>query len=186
MGTTKKHGGQSFKGSLLLADPGLLAPTFRRTVLLLTDHGATFGAHGYILNRPLDKQIGELLEGPEFEPLGEVPVFFGGPVSREHLTFGSFTWDDGSGQLVWNTHLSAQEARRHLEEGFSVRAFVGYSGWSEGQLESELREKSWITRDPQRNILDMRDLDHLWMKLMQGISPWHALQAGEPENPSLN
>lgn len=184
---TKKQSDQPpLKGNLLLADPGLLAPTFRRCVLLLTEHAPSIGAHGYILNRPIEKTIGDLLDGPEFEPLQMVPVFFGGPVSREHLTFGSLGWDDSNNSLIYNTHLSAVEARRHLDEGYSVRAFVGYSGWSDGQLESELTEKSWIHREPRRHILDPQDVDQMWSRLMQEISPWHALQAGEPENPSLN
>src|SRR6056297_2150358 len=51
----------SLKGSLLLADPGLKEPTFFQSVLLLTEHSDENGALGYILNRPLGRNVGDLL-----------------------------------------------------------------------------------------------------------------------------
>ena len=41
----------SFRGQLLIASPALLDPNFRRTVVLVTEHGEE-GAAGLVLNRP--------------------------------------------------------------------------------------------------------------------------------------
>src|SRR5687768_15479216 len=131
-------------GSLILADPSLQDPNFRRAVLLLTEHRHDQGAHGYILNRPLGKSAGELLAAPEFKALAGVPVFAGGPVSPEQLTFASLSWQPGSGTLTWATHLTREDAADRIQQGESVRAFVGYSGWGSGQLENELKQRSWI------------------------------------------
>ncbi len=176
----------SLKGRLILADPALREPTFRHSVLLLTEHSLEKGALGYILNRPLGKTVGDLLFDPEFEDLGDVPVYIGGPVSTEHLTFGSLGWSEADDALQFSTHLSAPQALRYRMEGFSVRAFVGYSGWSEGQLESELEQNTWITRMPERRVLETESLETLWNRLLRELSPWHAIAADEPDDVSLN
>ena len=177
----------SLSGKLLLASPHLTEPTFRRTVLLLTNHSSDDGALGYILNRPLNKRVSELLGSSEHAELGEVPVYVGGPVSQEHLTFGSLAWSDAAGKLQFSTHLSAQEALRHLKEGFSVRAFVGYSGWSEGQLEGELLQDAWVIKPPVRDLVSEGLLNtQLWGDLIRDVSPIHRLAADMPDDPSLN
>lgn len=177
---------RSLKGSIILADPSLREPTFRHSVLLLTEHSADQGALGYILNRPLGKTVGDLLFDEQFENLADIPVYIGGPVSTEHLTFGSLGWSNGENRLHFSTHLSAPQALRQRHEGYSVRAFVGYSGWSEGQLESELERNAWITRPAEPRMLDTDGLDTLWNRLLRDLSPWHALIADEPDDLSLN
>ena len=176
----------SLKGNLILADPRLTEPTFRRSVLLLTEHSLEMGAHGYILNRPLGKSVAELLPDSEFENLHDVPVFMGGPVSTEHLTFGSFGWSEMDDHLQFTTHLSAKQALGHQAEGYSIRAFVGYAGWTSGQLESEMEEETWITQPPDRSILKLDELDTLWRRTLREVSPWHRLQADEPDDLRLN
>lgn len=176
----------TLKGSLILADPSLREPTFRHSVLLLTEHSPSQGAHGYILNRPMEKKVGDLLTAPEFETLIEIPVYVGGPVSTEHLTFASLGWSESDGSLQFTTHLSAKQAVLHQMEGFDIRAFVGYAGWSEGQLEEELERKAWITHKPERQVLDVGGIKNLWKSLLRPLSPWHALQADEPDDLSLN
>lgn len=181
----------SLKGRLILADPRLREPTFFRSVLLLTEHSREQGAFGYILNRPIGKQVGELL-GAEIltaevrRKLGATPVFMGGPVSTEHLTFSAFGWSEHEGTLQFATHLSAQEAMIHQIEGFQIRAFVGYSGWTEGQLEDELQNKAWIPHRPEKTVIDLGSTDHLWRDLLRELGPWHQLVADEPDNLWLN
>lgn len=176
------------EGRLILADPSLREATFRRSVLLLTNHSVEEGAHGYILNRPLGKSVGDLLQEDEFEALAEVPVFMGGPVSAEQMTFSSIRWNSDRETLDYEIHLSAKEATQRLLEGFTVRAFVGYAGWSEGQLESELKQRAWITHKPEECVLktDTGALASLWADLLRKMSPWHRLLADSPEDPSLN
>lgn len=173
------------RGSLLLADPSLQDPHFHRSVLLLTDHRHDEGAHGYILNRPLGKITGELLSAPEFQPLAQIPVFSGGPVSQEQLTFVSFSWNGPENNLVWTSHLTKDDAVQRLQKGETVRAFVGYSGWSSGQLENELKQRSWIARKPDSAILH-ETATTLWRDLLSGMGPWFHLLSKMPDDPSLN
>lgn len=183
---SEEPGQLTLKGNLILADPSLREPTFKHSVLLLTEHSLEQGAHGYILNRPLGKKVGELLNDEPFKALFEIPVYIGGPVSTEHLTFSSLGWSEAEQELQFSTHLSAKQAIRNQEEGFSIRAFVGYSGWSEGQLESELQQHAWITHKAEKRVLETEEIDTLWNRLLKELSPWHALLANEPDEPGLN
>ncbi|MEX2581487.1 MAG: YqgE/AlgH family protein [Verrucomicrobiales bacterium] len=174
-----------------MAAPSLREPTFFQSVLLLTEHSSHGGALGYILNRSLGRKVGELLgedilAAEQRRRLEDVPVFLGGPVNTDHLTFSALGWSEADGELQYNTHLSAGEAARHEMEGYHIRAFVGYSGWSEGQLEDEMREKSWIPHQPEPEIMDVSKLGDLWKSLLRDLSPWHKLIADEPDDLGLN
>jgi putative transcriptional regulator len=71
------------KGKLLVSEPFLIDPSFRRTVVLLTEHDKN-GTVGFILNRELDVGPGEAIEGfPEFKG----KLFLGGPVQQTNLFF---------------------------------------------------------------------------------------------------
>jgi putative transcriptional regulator len=176
----------NLRGALILADPSLRDPNFARTVLLLTDHEADQGAHGYVLNRPMGKRVGDLLKDESFRDLAEVPIFHGGPVSPERLTFAVLAWDEAVGRLSFTTHLSVEDARSLRQEGGEVRAFVGYSGWAEGQLENELRQRAWITRKPAREVVAMAQPERLWEDLLSSMGPHFGLMAKMPDDPSLN
>src|SRR6476661_6167151 len=83
----------SLAGSLLVAHPNMLDPNFRRSVLYISAHDKEDGALGVILNRPLDKQVGELVNDTPPEGLVDVPVFLGGPVGKNQLMFAAFEWE---------------------------------------------------------------------------------------------
>jgi putative transcriptional regulator len=174
------------RGSLILADPSLRDPNFSRSVLLLTDHELEQGAHGYVLNRPMGRTVGEVLPDLQEKALASIPVFIGGPVGQERLTFASMSWDASAKRLVFASHLSVEDAVRLQRAGSQVRAFVGYSGWSQGQLESELRQRAWITRKPAREVVEMTHPETLWKDLLGSMGPWFGLLSKMPENPSLN
>lgn len=185
----------SLKGSLILADPSLREPTFFQSVLLLTEHSSQEGALGYILNRPLGKRVGDLLGSDVLSEeqrshLEGVPVFLGGPVNTEHLTFSALGWSESlQGEdetLQYSTHLSAAEATRYKIEGFHIRAYVGYSGWEGGQLEQEMEENSWIRHRAEREIIDDEKLDGLWKALLREHGPYNRFIADEPDDLSLN
>gem|GEM_PF-60359 len=181
----------SLKGKVILAAPKLREPVFFQSVLLLTEHHPEQGSHGYILNRPCGKTVGDLLStdtlpGEKMETLAEIPVFVGGPVSTEHLTFFAMGWSEYENDLQYASYLSAAEAVRHQVEGFQIRAFVGYSGWSEGQLEVEMEQHAWIIRKPERQIIEVSGAQKLWKDMLRDLSPWHRLIADEPDELGLN
>src|SRR6202051_3134488 len=100
---------RSVTGSLLVAHPNMLDPNFRRTVLFISAHDPTDGALGIIINRPLDKQVADLVSEEPPAGLGDVPVFLGGPVGRNQLMFAAFEWENGDG-LKLNHNVGVEEA----------------------------------------------------------------------------
>ena len=176
----------SLRGSLLLAAPLLSDPNFSRTVLYLAAHSEKDGAFGYILNRPLDKTVSELLPTEDMGRLARIPVFLGGPVATDKLSFASMQWSNKKNTLKCQTHLSVDDALYELDMGHEVRAFVGYSGWSEGQLEGEMKHRSWIATPPKPIVMTSGDLTNLWSDILEKMGPRYDLMSRMPEKPGMN
>jgi putative transcriptional regulator len=176
----------SLAGSLLVAHPNMLDPNFRRAVLFISAHDAEDGALGVILNRPLDKQVADLVNDPPPKGLGEIPVFLGGPVGKAQLMFAAFEWHKGEG-LKLNHNVGIDQVHQLVDEDpASVRAFVGYAGWSAGQLEAEMKEKAWILQKPTRSALAPARIPKLWFEIMRSLGPWYKMLAAAPDDPSRN
>ena len=172
-------------GSLLIAHPSLLDPNFRRSVLVISAHDPQEGSLGVVVNRPAEKRVGQLLPEHQLGALARVPVFVGGPVARDQLTFAAFHWISDS--LKLRTHLPLDEAREIASgESGIVRAFLGYSGWAQGQLEAELSQKAWLVQKPDEEMLDPEKCRELWPTIMREQGPWFRLLAAAPEDPSRN
>lgn len=170
----------------MVADPLLQDPNFAHSVLLLTEYNEEAGAVAYVLNRPIGKKVSDLLEDVALGDLGDSPVYFGGPVATDHLTFASIGWDMENQKLQVSTHLSLAGAKHSMEEGFEIRAFVGYAGWSEGQLEFELEENTWICKPATKEILSIKPDKNMWSKVLQTMTPYHRLLSKMPKDIHLN
>ena len=174
-------------GSLLIAHPSLLDPNFRRSVLFLSASDDAEGSFGLTLNRPAGRTVAELLPGKNLGALALVPVFLGGPVGTDQLIFASFKWHPETQRLECKHHLLIDEAERSVEEEASiVRAFIGYAGWSKGQLEGELAQRAWLLQKPMRDVLEYEKCPTLWRELTSGFGPWFRLVAEAPEDSSRN
>jgi putative transcriptional regulator len=177
---------RSLAGSLLVAHPSMLDPNFRRAVLFISAHDPSDGALGVIINRPLDKQVADLVSETPPEGLADVPVFLGGPVGKNQLMFAAFEWQKGEG-LKLNQNVGLQEANKQAAQNLaSVCAFVGYAGWEAGQLEAELKQKAWLLQKPSRAVLKPDRLPRLWFDIMCRLGPWYKMLAAAPDDPSLN
>ena len=180
------HVPPNLAGSLLVAHPNMLDPNFRRTVLFISAHDSEDGALGVILNRPLDKHVSDLVSDEPPAGLADVPVFLGGPVGRNQLMFAAFEWQKGEG-LKLNHHVNIDDASERIEQDpQSICAFVGYAGWSAGQLEAEMKQNAWLLQKPTRSTLRPEKLPKLWFEIMRGLGPWFKMLAAAPDDPSLN
>ncbi|MCA1962628.1 MAG: YqgE/AlgH family protein [Prosthecobacter sp.] len=173
-------------GSLLLAVPSMRDPNFARTVVLMAAHSADDGAFGYVLNRPLGQRVADLLPDQDLGALGQAPVFLGGPVAMDKLAFASLHWNRKRGTLRCRTHLSVHDAMHEMSMGREVRGFVGYSGWGKGQLEEEIKTRSWIISPPSRLVLNAKTDESLWSKVLEEMGPVYRLMAKTPDKVELN
>jgi putative transcriptional regulator len=177
---------QPLNGRLLLASPALQGGMFERSVVLLSEHSLADGAFGLVLNRPTGKVVGDVLPKAAFRPLRHVEVHQGGPVEEKNLFFSAFWWDETNG-LQASNQISAEEAMKMQQRpGMLLRAFVGYSGWSPGQLEEEMQSQSWMVAKPSRNLLGWSHDVTMWSSVLRELSPFHKLLAEMPRNPMTN
>ena len=177
----------SLAGSLLIAHPTLLDPNFRRSVLFLSTNDAQEGSFALVLNRPAGRTVGDLLPDQKLGNLAQIPVFVGGPVAMDQLVFASFHWHSTTQVMECKHHLVIEEAREAAhDENAVVRAYIGYAGWSKGQLEGELAQQSWLVQKPDPTVLDLDRCPGLWRDLTSSFGPWFRLVAEAPEDLSRN
>lgn len=171
-------------GSLLLAHPAMRDPNFRRSVVLMSAHNAE-GAMGVVLNRPLGKRLGELSGEFALSTLASVPLFKGGPVQTDQLVLVAWQLHPEGFRLHFG--VDPEKAQQLLtEEGTQVRGFLGYSGWSAGQLENEMQMRTWIVADVPEDLLSFSQDESLWRTVLGREGAEWRLLADEPENPGLN
>jgi putative transcriptional regulator len=177
----------SLSGSLLLSHPNMTDPNFHRTVLFISTHDLQEGSFGLIVNRPAGHTVGDLLPNKPLGSLARVPVLLGGPVQQDQLIFASFRWHDETQRMECRHHLLIPEAQDALaEEHTEVRAFIGYAGWSKGQLEGELAQNAWIVEKPARDLLTPERAPAMWRRIISAQGPHLRLLAEAPDDPSAN
>lgn len=172
---------ENLTGSILVAHPALVDPNFRKTVLFISQHAAHEGATGIVLNRPLGEVITTV------PGLPEIPVFSGGPVATESVVLASLQWRVDP-TLVAFRAFSGRLGSEAVEDEWipGLRAFAGYSGWSEGQLEREIQEETWVVVPPTREIIEMTRPEAIWKSVLRQVSPMLHLLSDAPDEPWKN
>lgn len=174
-------------GSLLVAHPNLLDPNFRRTILFLSHHTADDGAVGLVLNRPLNKTFGEVALKEQPGPVGGARLFYGGPVAVDHVTIASLLWRKKTPGVAFQNFTAADDDMEISPEWQpGLRVFVGYAGWSKGQLEGEIAQKSWLVLPPVKELIEMPDPENAWRNIMRQSGPLMKLLGEAPDDPELN
>jgi len=177
-------------GQLLLAEPFMSDPYFRRAVVLLCEHNEE-GSIGFILNKSIDMRINDLMSDfPEFD----AEVFYGGPVQTDTLHYVHDAGDllDDSLPVAegiwWGGDFEKLQAliRNELILPRNIRFFVGYAGWSGGQLAEELESGSWVSADLDANYVFNARPHQLWTRVMSDKGNTYEVIAEMPEEQSWN
>lgn len=147
----------NLQGKLILDSGKLIGSFFDRTVILMCRHDDS-GAFGLILNRATNHTLGEAVGDKLADPLAKMPIFIGGPVQSEMLSFLVETEAGPNPEIApWVTmghSLSdLKEVYLSAKHPVRIRVFAGYSGWAAGQLEQELAQNAWLTVPAQPHIL---------------------------------
>ncbi|MDQ1468036.1 MAG: putative transcriptional regulator [Actinomycetota bacterium] len=178
------------RGRLLIATPPLVDPNFDRSVVLLLEHGED-GALGIILNRPSDTALATVL--PEWHEHATAPgvVFSGGPVAPEAVIALARGGSDGTeGWVSVLGEVGTVDIGRDPAEIGSqldaLRVFVGYSGWSPGQLEFELEQEAWFVVATESGDPFSPHPDQLWRDVLRRQRGRVAMFANYPEDPETN
>ncbi len=178
------------KGSFLIAEPFLNDPNFERSVIFLCEHSES-GSLGFVVNYETNLFLGDVLEENIYE---DIPLFLGGPVEKNTLHFlhkrpelisGSTKVGNG---IYWGGDF--EEAKRELNsftlKPEDIRFFVGYSGWSAGQLDEEMNQKTWITTPADATFLFSTPVKGFWREVLKRMGGEYRSIAHYPTDPSLN
>jgi putative transcriptional regulator len=178
------------RGTLLIANPFLKDPNFIRSVIFLCEHKEE-GSFGFVLNKKFPQTLGELI--PELEEF-KIPVYYGGPVQKDTIHFlhqypdlipGGEEVLDG---VYWGGNFESlvSYVKNNDIDLNKIRFFIGYSGWSEGQLDGELEEKSWLTVDAIRKLIFHKHPEETWKDSLKHLGGDYEMMINFPIDPQLN
>lgn len=180
------------KGKVLISDPFLVDAYFKRTVVLITENNETEGSVGFILNKATDLKFNEIVsDAPFYNGL----IYMGGPVGKDQLyyihTLGDLISDSIKikNDLYWGGNFN--DVLRLLEDGKllenQIKFFVGYSGWTAGQLDAEIKENTWAVATLDFKQM-MNDLNHnmFWQHCVKLLGKEYEHMAHFPPDHSLN
>lgn len=152
----------SLNHHFLLATPSMVDPIFRQSLIYLCEHKKQ-GAIGVIVNKSADlglvqlfEQIGLPVQNVQFT---SGSVLFGGPIQFDRgfvLHARSDQWQSSlavNDKLMLTTSKDVLVATSKGEGPEQLLVTLGYAGWSEGQLEKELMENTWLTMPASLDIL---------------------------------
>ncbi|MBT8421979.1 MAG: YqgE/AlgH family protein [Gammaproteobacteria bacterium] len=162
---------QTFAGQLLVAMPHMADPNFDHSVTYICEH-SEHGALGITINRPLDIDLGEVLDqlslDSEAYELMSQPVLRGGPVQVErgfviHETDHDWEGTTEVGQSIFVT--TSQDILSDVARGKGpdrLLMALGYAGWGAGQLEEEIRQNAWLTVPASRELVFETPVEQRW------------------------
>ncbi|GMR14696.1 MAG: YqgE/AlgH family protein [Gammaproteobacteria bacterium] len=159
------------KQQMLIAMPAMADPNFSRSVTLMCQHNEE-GAIGITINRLSGFTLGEVLQQLdipcEHEEIISMPVLEGGPVSPDHgfvlhppeEGFESSMRINDDIMVTTSRDILAAIATGNGPQQFLVA--LGYAGWGNGQLESEMRQNAWLSVAADKAILFDSPLQSRW------------------------
>jgi putative transcriptional regulator len=177
------------KGKLLIAEPFLGDPNFERSVVFLCEHNER-GTFGLVLNQGTNLYLNDVLPDPV---VSNLPLYVGGPVEQNTLHFIhrlSFLEDavEISAGLFWSGDyeqiMSLLNIGKITEQ--DVRFFVGYSGWSAGQLEDELSKDAWIVSETDAAFIFETPAEQFWRAVLRRMGGEYRIKSHYPIDPRLN
>lgn len=181
---------KSLKGKLLLDGGKLAGSCFHRSIVLVCQHDPE-GAFGLVVNRPTDKKIGEALVADLSDTLKDQPLFLGGPVQPQALSYLHADTFLPDANVLPNLKLEhSLDGLVELGASFSLtqqlKVFAGYAGWSPGQLDDEMKRGAWLTHPASLKLVFAADITGLWSKIVRQKGWQYRLLADQPEDLNWN
>jgi len=178
------------RGLSLLSIPLSHDHFFKNTVVLLTEHNNQ-GSIGFIVNRPMDYTLHQVISDI---PETDIPLFYGGPVANDSIHFihslgtvipMAVKVKDG---LYWGGDFSVmkQLLRNDSSIAASCKFFVGYAGWTTGQLDKEIETDFWLVTDVESSKIIGNQSTDLWTETLQSMGFKYKLWSTFPEDANYN
>ena len=166
----------SVKDHFLVATEKMTDDRFKKTVIVMLDNDEE-GAWGLVINKPIGKVPLRFLvntlqdqknEKKELYSV-EIPIFWGGPVDEKQIyilhskEYKNDTTKNYKGISITRDYkilfdiAENKGPRRYL-------IILGYSGWTDGQLEGEMEVDHWILSELDSQIIFEEELKNKWPK----------------------
>ena len=178
-------------GKVLIATPFLSDPDFSRSVILLCEHGAA-GTLGFVLNQLTGLTLGDLIAELELS-MPPLSIYNGGPVQHDtlhvlHRIPGLLGGTLVAPGIYWGGSFETlkQLIKKNEYNEFDLRLFMGYSGWSEGQLDREMSESTWLVGTPTPELLFEVEPHLVWKTAISQLGKNYSFLANLPIDPQLN
>ena len=181
------------KGSLLIANPVLPDPNFSRSVILLCNHNDQ-GSFGLVINRSSQLKATDLFSEIDILKSHDEKVYIGGPVSQSMVFYLYRSGKDviGLDKICSGVYLGSNlETLESLyldienpEE--NIRFYLGYSGWSGGQLDGEMEQNSWLVQDANEQLVFLDSVNLIWPKAVNSLGEKYQYLTKAPVNPQWN
>lgn len=177
-------------GRLLISEPYLSDPNFERTIILLCEHNEE-GSVGFVLNKPSLSKLNELIND-----LSEVEnvLCIGGPVQQDTLHFLHQCGDiegaiEVGDNIYWGGEFEQLIGKIETQqiESSEIKFFIGYSGWSPGQLEEEIKLNSWIVSNlVSSELIFETPVEEMWRLTLRKMGGRFSMYSNYPVDPSMN
>jgi putative transcriptional regulator len=164
-------------------------PNFERAVILICEHNERDGSFGLVINKYSHVSVDTIEEGEHLEN----NLFYGGPVEQNTLHFihkiptleGCIPLKDG---LYWGGDYNQLKTMHNLGlvSSKNCRFFLGYSGWSRGQLQSEIKKNAWVTSDFDLTSIFDINIETMWREILKRMGGEYKVLANYPIDPRLN
>jgi len=163
---------ESLSNHFLIAMPSLEDPNFHHTTTYICEHDED-GALGIVINRPLNMQLGEILQHMDIKAssrkMFSQPVYMGGPVQSDRgfvLHEPPGDWEatlrvtDRIGVTSSSDILVAIAAGEGPEKALVT---LGYAGWGAGQLEQEIAANAWLSGTASSEVVFDTPCEQRWL-----------------------
>lgn len=179
------------KGRILIAEPFLEEPFFKRSIVYLTDFNKK-GAVGLVLNKSSEIYPDEIIDDL-FNFKGK--LFIGGPVDANTLHFIHTLGNKISGSVQVSESIwwggDFEQIKKLINIGEvtenDIKFFAGYSGWAAGQLEHEIIEKSWVVSSIDDELVMCNNVDKFWQTVLSELGgDLYRSWSNFPHNPAFN
>lgn len=178
---------ENLSGKLLIASPYQMQDTiFHQAIIYVVSHEKDISI-GFILNRLVHKfpatsllnllseeaKQDKKLESSTEVPITEVPIYIGGPVALDSMSFLHSDEYFKNTLFPVNNHLSVSNDKTVLKDILLDQGpknhlvFVGHTIWRPGELETELENHLWIAANFDHELVFSCPPEEKWSLALQ-------------------
>ncbi|MFN3234671.1 MAG: YqgE/AlgH family protein [Gammaproteobacteria bacterium] len=170
---------QNFSHHFLIAMPSLIDPLFRGAVVYIYDHDEQ-GTMAFVINKPMQITVGDVLRQLaleiEDESVNDRLILQGGPVAKEQLYIMQYGDPEAPHPFTLSNPQEVMQMLAKGEQKDNLLAFLGYTGWTPGQLESEIKNNDWLICPASREIMFDTPVEKRFEKSIQSLGiDWNQL-----------